>query len=131
MSDHDGLIERLRWDRPEDAEFWQDTPPSWAQDPFNDNEPGHCGNCGSWLDVVRPGKWQCPACGSDGDKAARWKAADALVSLHAEVGRLRYVLEQVATTKVTLADVETGAVFDVLNALAQEARTALNPEPSP
>lgn len=27
-----------------------------------DDLPHYCGDCGSRLDIVRPGKWQCPQC---------------------------------------------------------------------
>ena len=79
------IVEKLRWDRPDEPDFWQSEPPAWAKDPFNDDEVGKCVGCGSWLDCVRPGKFQCPACGSDADKAARWKAADTITQLRAEV----------------------------------------------
>lgn len=71
----DNLISRLKWDFPTEPSFWAADAPSWAKDPFNDDCTSKCGYCGSWMEVVRPGKSQCPACGSDGDKAARWSAA--------------------------------------------------------
>ncbi len=79
------LIEELKWDFPDRPEFWQSTPPLWALDPFNDNDHAKCGDCGSWLEVVRPGKSQCPACGSDHDRALRWRAASALEAILARV----------------------------------------------
>lgn len=35
-------------------------PPSWAKDPWNENEASKCDTCGCWLEIVRPGKSQCP-----------------------------------------------------------------------
>lgn len=29
---------------------------------LNEDLPHYCGDCGARLDIVRPGKWQCPNC---------------------------------------------------------------------
>jgi hypothetical protein len=44
------------------AHYWADEEPRWARDPFNADTACQCGDCGAWLEVVRPGKHQCGAC---------------------------------------------------------------------
>ena len=48
-----------------DEGAFNEEPPTWAQDSFNDNEAYRCGYCWSWTTVVRPGKTQCDFCGDD------------------------------------------------------------------
>lgn len=42
--------------------YWSDEPPSWAKDTYNGDTACTCGDCGAWMEVVRPGKVQCGAC---------------------------------------------------------------------
>lgn len=60
-------------------------PPSWAQDPFNDDCADRCGYCGSWMAVVRPGKTQCENCSDGRDIGAI--ARDFLASLPMDGGK--------------------------------------------
>lgn len=108
------LILRLRADRPDDPEFWAADAPQWARDPINDDMTSQCGYCGSWMEVVRPGKCQCPACGSDGDKAARWEAA---AVMERQASELR-------AAEATLAVVEPAAESFHRRLIAAEAALA-------
>jgi len=42
--------------------YWSVETPEWAKDSFNEDTAATCGDCGAWLEVVRPGKTQCTAC---------------------------------------------------------------------
>lgn len=64
------VLERISGGTELDEEWFAESPPIWAQDDFNGNSAASCGYCGSWHEVVRPGKTQCPCCGDGQDKAA-------------------------------------------------------------
>lgn len=72
------IVERLREGIDLRPDFFGEEPPVWAQDPLNNDMAEKCGRCGSWAEVVRPGKTQCPCCGDDDEPALRLEAADTL-----------------------------------------------------
>ena len=74
----DTILERLLDDMEAPPDAYASEPPVWAKDPFNGGYAESCGRCGSWCEVVRPGKTQCPHCWDDPDRAVRINAAAAL-----------------------------------------------------
>lgn len=75
--------------RAPDAEFipadaFAAEPPAWAV--WEDMGMGgdQCGRCGSWCEVVRPGKTQCPACGDDDLAALALRARKVIGELEAK-----------------------------------------------
>lgn len=91
MSD---LVKRLKYDRDCPSTYFEDEPPLFARDHWNDDTAEKCTNCGAWMTVVRPGKTQCDCCGNDHETAMRWEAADRIEALEAERDRLREALEE-------------------------------------
>jgi hypothetical protein len=76
------IIRQLAVNAPDDIPLncFAPEPPTWAVYEEVGMHGDKCGRCGSWCEVVRPGKTQCPACGDDSLKALMLRAK-ALVAL--------------------------------------------------
>lgn len=81
----DTILERLLDDMEAPPDAYASEPPVWAKDPFNGGYAESCGRCGSWCEVVRPGKTQCPHCWDDPDRAVRINAAAAISDMAAKM----------------------------------------------